>query len=179
MSVVIKVHGQLQFPWTPHRPFQHPVCLLVVDKELRLPVPGELTAQTSCDVSDEGSCGGSVARLYCSDRVAPAAHTLEEVHVVIVGFANFDVKVKTRSVDVIAQQVAFFGLVDGHENELGYFSLNELKSVKVRGLGIERDMYFSPKTIKEIRELTKQYKEQNPEVKTAEELLNEMNEGRE
>lgn len=44
----------------------------------------------------------------------------------------------------------FFGLVDGHEKELGYFSLSELQSVKVHGLGIERDMYFIPKPLSEI-----------------------------
>lgn len=44
----------------------------------------------------------------------------------------------------------FFGLVDGHEKELGYFSLSELESVKVRGLGIERDMYFIPCKLSEI-----------------------------
>ena len=45
----------------------------------------------------------------------------------------------------------FFGLVDGHEKELGYFSLSELKSVRGRfGLGIERDRYFTPKPLKEI-----------------------------
>ena len=37
----------------------------------------------------------------------------------------------------------FFGLVDGYEKELGYFSLEELESVKgAFGLGIERDRYF-------------------------------------
>ena len=36
----------------------------------------------------------------------------------------------------------FFGLVDGHEKELGYFHLSQLEEVKVMGLGIERDMYF-------------------------------------
>jgi|ERR1017187_2286521 hypothetical protein len=41
----------------------------------------------------------------------------------------------------------FFGLVDGHEPELGYFSLNELKHCKdglrgLKALPIERDMYF-------------------------------------
>ena len=37
----------------------------------------------------------------------------------------------------------FFGLVDGFEKELGYFSLSELQSIKGRfGLGIERDMHF-------------------------------------
>jgi|PlaIllAssembly_1097288.scaffolds.fasta_scaffold00234_12 hypothetical protein len=38
----------------------------------------------------------------------------------------------------------FFGYVQGFENEWGYFSLDELESVKVHGLGIERDLYFEP-----------------------------------
>jgi len=45
----------------------------------------------------------------------------------------------------------FFGLVIGFETELGYFSLDELESVRVRGLGIERDLYFKPTTLGEIR----------------------------
>ena len=44
----------------------------------------------------------------------------------------------------------FYGLVDGHEKELGYFSLSELQSINVKGLGIERDMYFTPKPLSEI-----------------------------
>jgi hypothetical protein len=46
----------------------------------------------------------------------------------------------------------FFGLVDGHEKELGYFSLAELKSVKgPYGLGIERDLYFEGKHLKDVQ----------------------------
>ena len=45
----------------------------------------------------------------------------------------------------------FFGYVIGHEKEYGYFTLSELKSVKgFMGLGIERDLHFKPKPIKEI-----------------------------
>ena len=45
----------------------------------------------------------------------------------------------------------FFGLVDGFEKELGYFRLSELQSVKgALGLPIERDMYFKPKSLKEL-----------------------------
>jgi len=45
----------------------------------------------------------------------------------------------------------FFGLVDGFEKELGYFSLKELQSVKgPLGLPIERDLYWQPKTLREI-----------------------------
>jgi len=42
-------------------------------------------------------------------------------------------------------------LVDGFEKEIGYFRLSELKSVKgALGLPIERDMYFKPKTLREL-----------------------------
>jgi len=45
----------------------------------------------------------------------------------------------------------FFGIVDGHVSELGYFSLSELqRSRGPMGLHIERDMYWKPKTLKEI-----------------------------
>jgi len=45
----------------------------------------------------------------------------------------------------------FFGLVDGHEKELGYFSLTELESVRgPMGLPIERDLYWQPKTLEKI-----------------------------
>lgn len=48
----------------------------------------------------------------------------------------------------------FFGLVRGFEIELGYFSLDELEenSCERRPLGgIERDLYWTPKSLKEIR----------------------------
>jgi hypothetical protein len=43
----------------------------------------------------------------------------------------------------------FFGMVNG---ELGYTSLDEMEGVRVRGLGIERDLYFSETTIGAMRE---------------------------
>ena len=36
----------------------------------------------------------------------------------------------------------FFGLVDGHEKELGTFLLSQLEEIKVKGLGVERDKWF-------------------------------------
>lgn len=46
----------------------------------------------------------------------------------------------------------FFGLVEGHETELGYFSLKELESVKGPfGLGIERDLFFKPTPLSKLR----------------------------
>ena len=39
----------------------------------------------------------------------------------------------------------FYGLVDGHCQEYGYFSLAELESIRgPLGLPIERDIYFKP-----------------------------------
>ena len=45
----------------------------------------------------------------------------------------------------------FFGWVDGSFPEWGYFSLDEMKSVKTMGLGMERDRHFTPKPMKEIK----------------------------
>jgi len=46
-----------------------------------------------------------------------------------------------------------FGLVSGFEVELGYFSLSELESVRgPLDLPIERDLYFEPKTLRDLRE---------------------------
>lgn len=45
----------------------------------------------------------------------------------------------------------FFGLVDGHCKELGYFSLMELEQVRgSMGLPIERDLYWESKRLDEI-----------------------------
>lgn len=49
----------------------------------------------------------------------------------------------------------FFGLVRGFEIELGYFSLDELEenSCERRPLGgVERDFYWTPKSLKAVRE---------------------------
>ena len=46
-----------------------------------------------------------------------------------------------------------FGLVEGFESELGYFDLTELAETTVLGRvpAVERDLYWEPKTIGEIR----------------------------
>ena len=42
----------------------------------------------------------------------------------------------------------FFGLVDGFEKELGYFSLSELENANgPMGLKIERDLHWTPKDL--------------------------------
>ena len=45
-----------------------------------------------------------------------------------------------------------FGLVSGHEVELGYFSLAEIRDVRGGlGLPVERDLYFSPCPLSNVR----------------------------
>ena len=46
-----------------------------------------------------------------------------------------------------------FGLVQGFEEELGYFDLTELSEVTVLGgvPGVERDLYWKPTTLGEIK----------------------------
>jgi len=57
--------------------------------------------------------------------------------------------VRDKNNDVV--DYILFGLVDGHEKELGYFHLSELESVNgPMGLPIERDLYWQPKTLQEI-----------------------------
>lgn len=46
----------------------------------------------------------------------------------------------------------FFGIVDGLDKEYGYFTLSQLQSLRGRwGLTVERDMYFKPTKVKDIR----------------------------
>lgn len=41
-----------------------------------------------------------------------------------------------------------FGLVCGHENELGYFSLSELEEIRgPAGLKVERDLHYKPTVV--------------------------------
>jgi hypothetical protein len=50
------------------------------------------------------------------------------------------------------QHDTFFGLVQGIDEELGYFSLRELQEVRNRfGLGVERDLTFTPTPLSKLR----------------------------
>jgi hypothetical protein len=56
----------------------------------------------------------------------------------------------------------FYGLVIGHEIELGYWSLRELQEVRGPwGLPIERDLHFEPRT---LQELIERYKKEQGEL---------------
>ena len=46
-----------------------------------------------------------------------------------------------------------WGIVKGFEVEIGSFSLSELQAIRGRfGLGIERDLYFTPRPASEVWE---------------------------
>jgi hypothetical protein len=48
----------------------------------------------------------------------------------------------------------FFGLVDGLEVELGYFSLAELQQIRGKfGLPVERDLHFQPTRLSQVKKL--------------------------
>jgi hypothetical protein len=44
----------------------------------------------------------------------------------------------------------FFGYVLGFEAEWGYFTLNELQNINIKGLTVERDLYFKPGKFKDV-----------------------------
>ncbi|WP_333615423.1 helicase-related protein, partial [Bacteroides pyogenes] len=50
-------------------------------------------------------------------------------------------------------RIGFGAVTMGYGWELGNMSLDEMEEVKIHGLGIERDLYFTPKKLHEIAEL--------------------------
>jgi hypothetical protein len=56
----------------------------------------------------------------------------------------------------------FFGLVDGLELELGYFSLSELQAARgPLGLPIERDLDFEPTSLRDLKAFHEQHRRQS------------------
>lgn len=51
------------------------------------------------------------------------------------------------------ERIGFGAVTMGYGWELGNMSLDEMEEVKIHGLGIERDLYFTPKKLHEIAEL--------------------------
>lgn len=69
-----------------------------------------------------------------------------------------DVQWKIYESELNSKEI-FFGLVQGYELELDYFSLNELKAAKgPMNLPIERVFYYEPKSLKELIELHTEHK---------------------
>lgn len=92
-----------------------------------------------------------------AERSLPPLRTQEnlgENAVVHVKFFTPDSNWTWYATEYDPEERIFFGLVVGHETELGYFSLDELKSAcGPLGLAIERDIHWKPKTIAEVRRM--------------------------
>lgn len=57
-----------------------------------------------------------------------------------------------KTLVVYEKETIFFGLVDGLETELGYFTLSELEALRGPwGLKVERDLHFGRTTLAQIR----------------------------
>lgn len=68
-----------------------------------------------------------------------------------------------------------FGLTTmGYGWELGYMSLAEMREVKVRGLCIERDLYFEPKPLHQIEELKEYIGEQYTHKQEVKDVIPEL-----
>lgn len=70
-------------------------------------------------------------------------------------------------------RIGFGAVTMGYGWELGNMSLDEMEGVKVRGLGIERDLYFSPKKLHEIAELEEIVRGQYTKEKVVAEKIKE------
>ncbi len=44
-----------------------------------------------------------------------------------------------------------FGFVNGDFPELGYFSMDELEALEIKGLKMERDFFFTPDTLENVK----------------------------
>jgi Protein of unknown function (DUF2958) len=86
----------------------------------------------------------SIPPLYATEKVRdPVAH---------VKFFTPDSSWSFFVLEYDPQQRLGFGLVLGHERELGYFSLDELEEIRgPGGLPIERDLHFTPVPLSRCR----------------------------
>lgn len=86
-------------------------------------------------------------KLYATEEVPT-----EEKKVIIKFFTPFS-NWTWYGVEYDPQTRTFFGLVIGHEREWGYFSLEEFEQINRQSPipKIERDLYFSPTKVKDLR----------------------------
>jgi len=87
----------------------------------------------------------SLPALYSNeDKPAGAA-------VAVVKFFTPDTDWTWYATEYNPEERTFFGLVDGFVKELGYFNLDELKTLRGPfGLPVERDLYWKPTPLKEV-----------------------------
>ena len=85
-------------------------------------------------------------RLYANEELGLAAQAL-------VKFFTPDSNWTWYASEYDPENRIFFGYVIGFEDELGYFSLEELEQARgPLGLPIERDEHFKPASLEELRQ---------------------------
>ena len=92
--------------------------------------------------------GEKIPALYANENVADYDSVLVPVKL-FSPYANWTWYVTEWN----AETGECFGLVDGFEKELGYFDLTEMAEATVFGgvPAVERDLYWEPKTLGEIK----------------------------
>lgn len=71
---------------------------------------------------------------------------------VVCKFFTPDAQWTWYAIEYDPREKLFFGYVEGIENELGYFTLSELQSIRGHlGLPVERDLFFTPCKLSEIK----------------------------
>ncbi len=92
--------------------------------------------------------GDTIPALYANEQVA----NFDDVLAVVKLFSPYS-NWTWYATEWDAETGTCFGLVEGFETEIGYFSLDELADATVFGdvPAVERDLYWEPKTIGEIR----------------------------
>jgi hypothetical protein len=86
---------------------------------------------------------GSIPALYATER--------EKDPVVRVKFFTPDSSWTWYVTEYDPEERLCFGLVVGLEQELGYFSLTELETVRgPLGLPVERDLYWQPRRLSQV-----------------------------
>lgn len=89
----------------------------------------------------------SLPKLYSTEKIP------EKEKVAQVKFFNPCGQGTWYGIEYEPNERLFFGYVELFEGEYGYFSLDELESVKLPfGLKIERDIHFTPTTMEKILE---------------------------
>jgi hypothetical protein len=96
-------------------------------------------------------------KLEAQDPVKIGHELSQEEELVIAKFftpdANWTWYAVSASPDPETGDVQLFGLVDGLEQELGYFWLSQLKEVRGKlGLPVERDLYWEPIPLNRLME---------------------------
>ena len=96
--------------------------------------------------------GEKIPTLYANENVRSYDNVLASVKL-FSPFSNWTWYVTEWD----AETGTCFGLVEGFETELGYFDLTELAEATVFGgvPAVERDLYWQPKTIREIRQASR------------------------